>query len=115
MRLEEQKCVPCEGGIEPLSEDEIMQLGQQIPGWKLTTERIEREFKLHDFAQAMAFANKIADIAEQENHHPDLHISYGKLRVELTTHAIAGLSINDFVLAAKINKLAQESTIRQSI
>lgn len=103
--LAKQKCVPCEGGVAPLTADEAAKLAAQTPGWEVREDRIERVFKFSNYTDAMAFANRITPIAEAENHHPQLHVSWGKVRVELTTHAIGGLSINDFILAAKINEL----------
>jgi 4a-hydroxytetrahydrobiopterin dehydratase len=105
MQLADKKCTPCEGGTEPLSIEQARKLGEQIPGWEIDDKHIEKTFTFENFAQAMEFANKIAKIAEEENHHPELHISWGKVRVELYTHKIGGLSENDFVLAAKINRL----------
>lgn len=105
MTLADQKCKACEGGISPLTIQESFELGKQVPGWTIEEKHIERSFKFPDFAQAMEFANKIAVVADQENHHPDLHISWGNVRVELSTHSVDGLSINDFVMAAKINKI----------
>jgi len=105
MQLAEQKCLACEGGVEPVSAEEIARLVRQTPGWKVKARHIERDFRLPDFAQAMDFANQVARIAEEENHHPDLHISWGKVGVRLTTHAVDALTINDFIMAAKINAL----------
>lgn len=115
MRLEEQKCVPCEGGIEPLKRDEAENLLKQTPGWEIKDNKIEKTLKFPNFVEAMKFANRITNIAEEENHHPVLHISWGKMRIELSTHAIGGLSINDFVLAAKINQLEEKVDEAQSI
>lgn len=106
MKLAAKRCVPCEGGVEPLSPEEARELGTQVPDWEVHEDRIERTFEVGDFVEAMDFANRITPIAEQENHHPDLHISWGKVRVELSTHKIGGLSENDFILAAKIDELA---------
>jgi 4a-hydroxytetrahydrobiopterin dehydratase len=105
MQLADKKCTPCEGGTKPLSIEQARKLGEQILGWKIDDKHIEKTFKFENFAQAMEFANKIAKIAEEENHHPELHVSWGKVRVELYTHKIGGLSENDFVLAAKIERL----------
>jgi len=106
MKLAEQKCMACEGGISPLNRDESEKLRAQTPLWELDEDHISRTFKFSNFIEAMSFANSVADIAEQQNHHPDLHISWGKVRVVLSTHSINGLSINDFIVAAKIDKLA---------
>jgi 4a-hydroxytetrahydrobiopterin dehydratase len=81
-----------------------------VPGWKLIEGerlKIERSFKVKDFAQAMAFVNKVADIAEAEGHHPDICVSWNRVVLELTTHAIKGVSTNDFIMAAKINELKE--------
>ena|SRR3989344_6818524 len=108
MDLAQKKCVACEGGTAPLGRDESQTLLKQVNGWTLSGDVrwISKEFKFDDFAKAFAFAKKIADIAEEEGHHPDLQISWGKTTVELTTHAIKGLSENDFIIAAKIDKIA---------
>ena len=105
MVLEQQKCVACEGVQDRLSDEKASELLQQIPAWEMVDNTIQRTFTVNDFVAAMRFANQIAAIAEQEDHHPDLHISYGKVRVELSTHTVGGLSRNDFILAAKINQL----------
>ena len=104
MKLAEQKCEACEGGVEPLSRDEAGKLGEQTPEWSIGDGSIERTIKFSNFVEAIRFANRVTQIAEAENHHPDLHISYGKMRIELSTHAIGGLSINDFIVAAKIDE-----------
>jgi len=105
MELSARKCISCEGGVSPLADDEITDLLTQTPGWKCADSRIERTFRFANFVEAMQFANRIAEIAEAENHHPDLHISWGKVRVELSSHSIGGLSANDFIVAAKINAI----------
>jgi 4a-hydroxytetrahydrobiopterin dehydratase len=106
MDLTQKHCVPCEGGTPPLSPAEVVKYHARIPGWKvLDNRKIIKGFTFKDFKEAMVFVNKVADIAEAESHHPDLHISYDKVRVELWTHAVAGLSENDFILAAKIDAL----------
>jgi 4a-hydroxytetrahydrobiopterin dehydratase len=104
--LERRKCVPCEGGTPPLTRDQAEPLLAQVSQeWKIEGSTLIRTFRFHDFKASIAFVNQVAEIAEQEGHHPDLHISWNKVRVELTTHAIHGLSENDFILAAKIDKL----------
>ncbi len=107
MSLAEQRCIPCEGGIEPLTSDEARELLRDTPEWLLAEDAksISREYAFKDFLAAMQYVGYVADLAEFEGHHPDMHISYNKLRLELTTHAINGLSNNDFILAAKINTL----------
>ena len=105
--LAARRCVPCEAGTPPLSRADAERLMVDVPGWRLLDgepAKIERSFKLEDFAAAMAFVNTVAAIAEAEGHHPDIHISWNRVRLELFTHAIGGLSENDFILAAKINE-----------
>ena len=98
-------CVPCEGGIPPLSKKEALALLQEITAWKLVGKKIEREWKFNDFLAAMRFVEKVAALAESEGHHPDIHIHWNKVKLELWTHAVNGLSQNDFILAHKINQL----------
>lgn len=115
MELAEQKCIPCEGGVAPIQGEDLKILLTQTPEWEAKGDHIERTLKFPNFVEAMRFANRITKIAEEENHHPDLHISWGKITIELSTHAIGGLSINDFILAAKINKLYEENSPAQAI
>ena len=91
----------------PLFKPKAEELLKEVPEWKLSEDwkKISRTFKFKDFKAAMEFANKIADVAEAEGHHPDLKVSWGKVRVELWTHSIGGLSENDFIMAAKIDAL----------
>jgi 4a-hydroxytetrahydrobiopterin dehydratase len=105
MDLFSKKCVPCEAGVQPMSREESERYLLETPGWSLAEggQSIQREFRLKDFKEAMRFVNVVADIAESEGHHPDISISWNKVKLELTTHAIKGLSENDFILAAKIN------------
>jgi 4a-hydroxytetrahydrobiopterin dehydratase len=105
MKLQEQKCKPCHSGMLPLTYEEAKILQMEIPEWALEINIIEREFQFKDFKEAMRFVNRMAEIAEEEGHHPDIHIYYNKVRVELSTHKIKGLSQNDFILAAKIDEL----------
>ena len=105
--LASKHCVPCEGGMPPATKEEAEILLGRVKDWKLSgdAKHISKEFKFKNFLEAMAFANKITAIAEEEGHHPDLSIGWGRVGVELTTHAIKGLSENDFILAAKIDKI----------
>src|SRR3989338_2237228 len=98
MDLANKHCVPCEGGMLPATKGEAEILIQKIKGWKLSgdAKHISKEFKFENFLEAMGFANKITAVAEAEGHHPDLTIGWGKAGVEITTHAIKGLSENDF-------------------
>lgn len=105
-KLSSQKCVPCEGGVEPLNQEEAQKILAQVSGnWHLGENKIFADFKFKDFKEAIAFANKVGDIAEGEGHHPDILIGYGRVKVETWTHAIGGLSINDFILASKIDEI----------
>lgn len=104
--LSQKKCVPCEGGVQPLPPVEVARLLAALPGWKLTSHGlgIQRSWKCKDFLAALDFINKVGAVAEAEDHHPDIHLTgYRQLMIEMTTHAINGLSENDFILAAKID------------
>lgn len=103
--LSEKKCIPCHGGIPALKKEEIDRLLDKLEDKWLVNEfgHLYRIYTFHNFVDTMDFANKIAEIAEQENHHPDLIISYGKCIVEIWTHKIDGLTESDFILAAKID------------
>jgi len=105
--LLKKKCVPCEGGAMPLTRDEAEKLILQTPSWVLDEKRIKisKEFKFKDFIGAINFVNNVAEIAESEGHHPDIKINYNKVLLELSTHAIGGLSENDFILAAKVDAI----------
>jgi 4a-hydroxytetrahydrobiopterin dehydratase len=99
------KCKPCEGGVAPLKEPEVRQLLKQVPGWELANGRIAKTYEFKDHYQAMAFVNAAAWISHREDHHPDITVGYNQCRVEYWTHAIKGLSENDFICAAKLDKL----------
>ena len=106
--LEKKKCLPCEGIGKALTKEEAQQYLKGTPGWNLREDGklIWREFIMKNFMAAIKLIHNIAQVAEAENHHPDLHlVSYRKLRIELTTHALGGLTENDFILAAKISTL----------
>ena len=105
--LTQKKCVACESGMPPLAREEALILMKQITGWTLSGDSrwISKEFKFKDFAEALSFTDKVGAIAEAEGHHPDIQLSWGKVTLELTTHAIKGLSENDFIIAAKVDKL----------
>jgi len=100
-----KRCVPCEGGTIPLSKSEAEKYLAQVSGWTLDKEgkTISKEYKFKDFIGAINFIERVAEIAELEEHHPDIHIFYNKVLLELSTHAIGGLSENDFILATKID------------
>ena len=107
MDLTQKKCVPCEGGTKPLGSSEIaVYMSYLKTPWELDEEKeIEKKFQFKDFRESMQFVNSVAGIAESEGHHPDIKISYNKVKISLSTHAIGGLSINDFILASKIEAL----------
>ena len=99
-------CQPCRGSLPKLTEAEIQKHAAEVPKWAVVdAQRIERTFKFPDFASALEFVNRVGELAEREQHHPDIHLSYGKVRVELWTHKVHGLSVNDFILAAKIDRI----------
>ncbi len=104
--LSTKRCVPCQAGTPPLARADIEKYLSQIgAGWTLEGEKIlSKQFKFRDLVEAMKFVGAVAGIAEAEGHHPDIHISYNKVRFDLWTHAIGGLSENDFILAAKIEQ-----------
>ena len=104
--LTQKHCKPCEGGVPPLAAEQVRELLQSLPQWKLGADgkRIRREWRMKDFAAALDFLNRVGAIAEREQHHPDLHLTgYRHVAIELTTHAIDGLSENDFIIAARID------------
>ena len=106
--LHTQRCIPCTGVEAPLKSQEAQKMRDgETPLWSLNNEvtRIERTFEFSDFREAMQFVNRVADIAESEGHHPDVHIHYNKVRLVLYTHAIGGLHDNDFICASKIDKV----------
>ncbi len=106
MDLTKKHCVPCEGGVPPMGKDEAEKYLKEVKGWQLAGNKIEKYLKFKNFKQAMKFINKVADLAEEEGHHPDILVySWNKVKLMTYTHAIDGLSENDFILAAKIDKL----------
>ena len=107
MKLSEKNCKPCEGGVPKLNSIEIQSYNSQLKQpWLVVDEiKISKDFNFKDFLQTMSFVNKVADLAEAEGHHPVMHVYYSKVQIELWTHAIIGLSENDFILAAKTDEL----------
>ncbi len=107
--LTQSACIPCKGGVPTLNREEISALRPQVPHWEVVEKegipRLTREFRFKDFREAMAFAVQVGEIAEREQHHPDLLVAWGKVVVETWTHKIKGLHRNDFILAAKVDKL----------
>ncbi len=109
--LTRKHCAPCEGGVPPLSREQVQDLLAALPEWRLTPDgqRIRREWRVKNFVAGLDFFNRVGQLAEAEGHHPDLHLAgYRNVAIELTTHAIGGLSENDFILAAKIDQLPVE-------
>ena len=106
MSLTEKKCTPCQGGIDPMTREEAERYQLDVPGWVLSDDstRLTRRFDTSDFAEAQSIANKAGDVAEQEDHHPQIRFGYGFCEVEIYTHAIGGLHENDFIYAAKVNE-----------
>jgi 4a-hydroxytetrahydrobiopterin dehydratase len=109
--LTQKRCQPCEGGVPPLTPEQVREHLQATPGWTLTADgqRIRREWTARDFTAALDFFAKVGQLAEEEGHHPDLHLTrYRQVAIELWTHAVGGLSENDFILAAKIDQVPIE-------
>ena len=106
MNLTQKKCRPCEGGIPKLNVDEAKKLLQEVPSWELAADKLRKSFKYKNFREAMKFVNCMAEIAEGEGHHPDFTVHYNRVDVEIWTHAIDGLSENDFILAAKLDQIS---------
>ncbi|MCA9047783.1 MAG: 4a-hydroxytetrahydrobiopterin dehydratase [Planctomycetaceae bacterium] len=109
------KCVPCEGGVPRLTAEESAELLKEIPGWELLAEpdRITRSWNVKNFMTAIRFFQDVAALAEEEGHHPDLHlVRYRQVTIDIWTHAVGGLSRNDFILAAKIDRLAGNLPLR---
>ena len=107
MDLASKRCKPCEGGVKPFTEAQARFYHGQLSTWSLAPDSlsISLEFKFKDFKENMAFVGKVAELAEAEGHHPDMDIRWNKLKLTLSTHAVKGLSENDFILAAKIDQL----------
>lgn len=104
--LTKKHCVPCEGGVPPLGDAEVEKFLADVPEWRREANKISRDFTFGNFVETLAFVNKVGEVAESEGHHPDLFIhQYRKLRITLWTHAVGGLTENDFILAAKIDSL----------
>ncbi len=106
--LTQKKCAPCEGGVDPMTREDFEPYLDQVSQWDIVEndKKIERNFQFKDFPQALEFVNKVGDIAEDEGHHPDIFIhSWNNVKISLWTHAIGGLSINDFIVATKVDKV----------
>ena len=103
--LANKQCKPCEGGTPPLSQDQINKLLKQLDGWMQYDRLIGKTFEFKNYYQTMAFVNAVAWLSHREDHHPDLNVGYNKCHVEYSTHAINGLSENDFICASKVDAL----------
>jgi 4a-hydroxytetrahydrobiopterin dehydratase len=102
------ECVPCRGGVPPMEKEKVKLMLDVVPGWTKSAgeiDKIEKSFTFKDFKEALVFVNKVAEIAEEQGHHPDILIQWNKVTLILWTHAIKGLYNNDFILAAKIDEL----------
>lgn len=105
--LAEKECVACKGGVPPLKGNDLNQMKQQLGGgWQVVNDHhLEKEFKFKDFREALEFTNKVGELAEAQGHHPDIYLTWGKVKIAIWTHKIDGLTESDFVLAAKIERL----------
>ena len=103
--LSAKTCKPCEGGMPPLAQIEINRHLQELEGWEQTGKEIAKIYSFKNYYETMAFVNAIAWVSHHEDHHPDLEVSYRQCRVRYSTHAIGGLSENDFICAAKIDRM----------
>ena len=105
--LASKTCVPCRGNVPPLAGKDLDALASQVPEWRVVDgHHISRDFKFPDFVQALAFVNKVGAIAEEQGHHPDILLAWGKAEITMWTHKIDGLTESDFIMAAKIDRLA---------
>jgi 4a-hydroxytetrahydrobiopterin dehydratase len=106
MDLLSKKCIPCERGGPKLEPPRIMELLPQVPGWNVKDDKLCKTFEFEDFVTAIQFLNRVAELAEKEGHHPDFCVHYSRVDFTIFTHAVGGLSDNDFILAAKIDQLS---------
>jgi 4a-hydroxytetrahydrobiopterin dehydratase len=108
--LADKKCVPCRGGVPPLKGTELDALKKQVPGWEVVNEHhLNKAFSFPDFQTALNFVNRVGAVAEEQGHHPDIFLAWGKAEITIWTHKIDGLTESDFILAAKIDRLRRES------
>ena len=106
--LARKTCVPCRGGTPPLKGAELKAIAAEVPEWTIVNEHhLTRNFKFPDFRRALDFVNRVGELAEQQGHHPDILLAWGKAEITLWTHKIDGLSEGDFIMAAKIDELAR--------
>ena len=109
-KLSDKKCVPCEGNILPFDVDEIHKYLKQVNGWEVKNDEnksyfLVKNFKFKNFLESQIFINKVGEVSEEENHHPDILFGWGYAKIKISTHSIEGLSENDFILAAKIDNI----------
>jgi 4a-hydroxytetrahydrobiopterin dehydratase len=106
-QLAEKECVPCKGGVPPLKGEELARLAKELGNnWRVVNEHhLEKEYKFKDFREALDFTNEVGELAETQNHHPDIYLAWGKVKLTLWTHKIDGLTESDFVFAAKADEL----------
>ena len=109
--LAEKECVSCKGGVPPLKGEPLQKLSQQLGAdWRVVTEHhLEKEYTFKNFREALAFTNRVGELAESQNHHPDIYLAWGKVRITIWTHKIDGLTESDFVMAAKIEELPRSA------
>jgi 4a-hydroxytetrahydrobiopterin dehydratase len=106
VQLADKKCVPCRGGVPPIKGKELDKLRKNVPQWSVISEHhLKREFKFPDFAKALEFINRVGALAEEQGHHPDILLAWGKAEITLWTHKVDGLTESDFIMAAKIDRL----------
>jgi 4a-hydroxytetrahydrobiopterin dehydratase len=105
--LAKKRCVPCRGGVPPLRGGELQALLDELAGgWRVVDDHhLEKEYNFDDFAQALEFTNKVGNVAEQEGHHPDIYLAWGRVGLKIWTHKIDGLTESDFILAAKADRV----------
>tara|TARA_B110000008_G_scaffold217484_1_gene217089 strand:+ start:629 stop:967 length:339 start_codon:yes stop_codon:yes gene_type:complete len=109
-KLIDKKCLPCEGGVLPMDLSEIHKYQKKVDGWDVKADEnkiffLEKKFNFKNFIDSQKFVNKVGEVSEQEGHHPDIFFGWGYAKISVTTHSIEGLSENDFILAAKIDKI----------
>jgi len=107
--LAEKHCVPCKGGVQPLKGNDLARLaGELAEGWRVVNEHhLERKYEFENFRKALNFTNQVGELAEQQNHHPDIYLAWGKVKLTLWTHKIDGLTESDFIFAAKVDQAAK--------
>lgn len=105
--LAQKNCMPCKGGVPPLKGNDLTRLARELgEDWRVLNEHhLEREYKFENFRQALDFTNRVGELAEQQNHHPDIYLAWGRVKLTLWTHKIDGLTESDFVFAAKVNQM----------